>query len=163
MRFRARTRFDPCRPALLIAGVLVFLLAGSAVVASPTYSIGTYSGKTSQGQHFTLFVVDSSTCVGTNGPVRPCLYASGPNNVELMVSTTCPGGSVGGSYGVELGPSVIPSNGVVNQRQGLSPGTFTSHIVLTTHRTATGFFIAHPSQRVHERQGHLHGQAYRTH
>jgi hypothetical protein len=86
--------------------------------------------------------VDSSTCVGTNGPVRPCLYASGPNNVELMVSTTCPGGSVGGSYGVELGPSVIPSNGVVNQRQGLSPGTFTSHIVLTTHRTAMGFFIA---------------------
>jgi hypothetical protein len=41
MRFLARTRFDPFRPALLIAGVLVFLLAGSAVVASPTYSIGT--------------------------------------------------------------------------------------------------------------------------
>ena len=149
MRLLARTRFDPLRPALVIASVLMLLLAPSAVAASPTSSIGTYSGETSQGQHFTLFVAPTASCLGTNGPVRLCLYASGPNNVQLIVNTTCSGGSLGTSYGVELGPSVIPSNGVVNQRQslsseqqGLSPGTFTSHIVLTTHRTANGYFIA---------------------
>ena len=141
MRFLTRTRFDSLRSALVIAGVLMFLVAPSAEAASPTYAIGTYSGTTSQNQHFTLFVVDSA-CPGSNSPVRLCLYASGPNNVELMVATTCPGGSSGSSFGVELGPSVIPRNGVVNQRQGLSPGTMMSHIVLTTHHTATGYFIA---------------------
>ena len=141
MRFLARTRFDPIRPAVVIAGVLIILLAPSAVAASPTSSVGTYSGTTSQGEHFTLFVAPTASCQGTNGPVRLCLYASGPNNVQLMLNTTCPGGTSGSSYGVELGPSFIPSNGVVNQRQGLSPGTFTSHIVLTAHHTANGYFI----------------------
>jgi hypothetical protein len=141
MRFLARTRFDPLRPALAIADVLMLLLTPSAAAASPTSSIGTYSGKTSQGQYFTMFVAPTASCLGTNGPVRLCLYASGPNNVQLMVNTTCPGGSLGSSYGVELGPSFVPSNGVVNQRQSLSPGTFASHIALTTHRAANGYFI----------------------
>jgi hypothetical protein len=110
----------------------MFLPAGSAMAAQPTFGIGTYSGTTSQGQHFTLFVVDYA-CV-TGKPGHLCLYASGPNNVELLVGTTCPGGAAGGSFGVDLGPSVVPVNGIVNQRQGLSPGT--------THHTATGYFVA---------------------
>jgi hypothetical protein len=141
MRFLTRTRFDFLRSVLVIAGVLILLLDGTAAAASLNSSIGTYSGTTSQGQHFTFFVVDSA-CPATNSPERLCLYASGPNNVELTVGTTCPAGGSGSSYGVDLGPSVVASNGVVNQRQGLSPGTFTSHIVLTTHRTATGYFVA---------------------
>ena len=141
MTFQKRTRLETLRSALVSAGVMMFLLSGTAVAAAPTFSVGTYSGVTSQGQHFTLFVADSA-CVGTTGPMRPCLYASGPNNVEVLVSTKCPSGSAGGSFGVDFGPNVIPGNGVVNQRQGLSPGTFNSHIVLSTHHTATGFFIA---------------------
>jgi hypothetical protein len=141
MKFLAHTRFKSLCSALAIAGVLMLGLGGSALAASPTFSVGTYSGTTGQGQHFTLFVVDSA-CVGTTVPARPCLYASGPNNVELLVKTNCPSESSGSSYGVDLGPSVVPRNGVINQRQGLSPGTFTSHIVLTTHDTATGYFIA---------------------
>jgi len=141
VRFLTRSKRVFLRSALVITGLLMFLPDGAAVAASPTYGIGTYSGTTSQSQHFTLFVADSS-CVRSTGPVRLCLYASGPNNVELLVSTTCSDGSTGGSYGVDLGPSVIPSNGIVNQRQGLSPGTFNSHIVLTTHHTATGYFVA---------------------
>jgi len=143
MRFLTRTSVPPLWPMLAIAGAMTLLFATPSAAASPGFSVGTYSGVTSQGQHFTLFVADTATCVGTSGTVlRPCLYASGPNNVELLVSTTCASGSAGGSFGVDLGPSVIPSNGVVNQRQGLSPGTFTSHIVVTTRHTATGFFIA---------------------
>jgi hypothetical protein len=141
MRLLTRTRSDSLRSALVIAGVLMFLVAPSAEAASPKYAIGTYSGTTSQSEHLTLFVVDSA-CPGSNSPVRPCLCASGSNNLELMVATTCPGGSSGSSFGVELDPSVIPGNGVVNQRQGLSPGTLVSHIVLTTHHAATGYFIA---------------------
>lgn len=135
-----RSKSAPVWSALALSLVLMFL-PGVAVAAAPNFAVGTYSGTTSQGQHFTLFVADSS-CVRSSGPVRICLYASGPNNVQLLVSTTCTGGSEGGSFGVDLGPSFVPSNGVVNQRQGLSPGTFTSHIVLTRHNTATGFFVA---------------------
>ena len=141
MKFRARTRFKSLWSALMIAGALMLVFDGSALAAAPTFGIGTYSGTTSQGQHFTLFVVDSA-CVTTTGPPRLCLYASGPDNVQLLVNTTCPSGSSGGSFGVDLGPSVIPRNGVINQRQGLSPGTFDSHIVLSTHHTATGYFVA---------------------
>jgi len=126
---------------LLIVGALALSLAPSATAASAKFVVGTYSGTTSQGQHFTLFVADSA-CVRASGPVRPCLYASGPNNVQVIVTTTCPNGSTGSSYGVELGPSFIPANGVVNQHQGLSPGTFRSQIVVSTHRTARGYFIA---------------------
>jgi hypothetical protein len=132
---KARLRY-----AFVLLGIMTFLPTGSANAAQPTYGVGTYSGTTSQGQHFTLFVADYA-CV-TGKPGHLCLYASGPNNVELLVGTTCPGGAAGGSFGVDLGPSVVPVNGIVNQRQGLSPGTFTSHIVLTTHHTATGFFVA---------------------
>src|ERR1035441_4559519 len=81
MKFLTRTRFDSLRSALVIAGVLMFLVAPSAEAASPTYGIGTYSGTTSQNQHFTLFVVDSA-CPGSNSPVRLCLYASGPRSEE---------------------------------------------------------------------------------
>jgi len=141
MRFLDSRKFKSLWAALVIAGGLILVVDGSAVAASPTFSIGTYAGTTSQGEHFTLFVVDS-TCIGTSAPARLCLYASGPNNVQLLVNTTCPSGGSGSSFGVDLGPSVVPRNGIINQRQGLSPGTFSSHIVLTTHHTATGYFIA---------------------
>ncbi len=137
----------PIKPLKATLRATSFLLAGllasasMASAATPAFSIGTYSGTTSQGQHFTLFVADSS-CVSSSGPPRLCLYSSGPNNVQVLVSTKCANGSTGGSYGVDLGPNFIPSNGVVNQRQGLSPGTFVSHIVLTTHHTASGYFVA---------------------
>lgn len=140
MRFLTRSRKVHRRSAFVLFGLLMFMPAGSAMAAQPTFGIGTYSGTTSQGQHFTLFVVDYA-CV-TGKPGHLCLYASGPNNVELLVGTTCPGGAAGGSFGVDLGPSVVPVNGIVNQRQGLSPGTFSSHIALTKHDTATGYFVA---------------------
>lgn len=104
MRFLTRTRFDFLRSVLVIAGVLILLLDGTAAAASLNSSIGTYSGTTSQGQHFTFFVVDSA-CLATNSPERLCLYASGPNNVELTVGTTCPAGGSGSSYGVDLDPT----------------------------------------------------------
>jgi hypothetical protein len=140
MWFRRVSRVDQVRAALTVLGLVTVLTSGVAA-AAPTFIVGTYAGTTSQGQHFTFFVT-LSACTKSSGPTHACLYASGPNNVELIVGTKCAGESAGGSFGVDLGPTVIPSNGVVNQRQGLSPGTFTSHIVLTTHRTATGFFIA---------------------
>jgi hypothetical protein len=141
MQSLQRSRIRQLRFALAVAGLSILLSSGTAVAASPAFVVGTYSGTTSQGQHFTFFVV-TSACTKSTGPVHPCLYASGPNNVELLVGTKCAGGSAGSSFGVDLGPSVIPNNGVVTQRQGLSPGTFTSRIVLTTHRTATGYFVA---------------------
>jgi len=125
---------------LVMAGVLLAVPVATASPA-PSARVGTYSGKTSQHKRFTMFVVDSP-CPGSASPVRLCLYASGPNNVELLVDTTCKGGASGSTYGVELGPSVIPRNGVVKQRQGLAPGTFTSHIVLKGNGTASGYFIA---------------------
>lgn len=144
MRLLTRSRVDHLGPALVIASLLFLLPYGVAAAAAPTFSVGTYSGTTSQGNHFTLFVVNSS-CTKSSGPLRLCLYASGPNNVQLLVGTKCSGGSPGGAYGVDLGPSNIPKSGVVNQRQGLSPGTFTSHIVLSTHHTASGYFVAQAS------------------
>jgi hypothetical protein len=129
---------------LVAAGASIFLFNGAASSASLTTSIGTYSGTTSQGEKFTFFVVDSA-CPASSSPVRLCLYASGPNNVQLLVNTTCPTGSPGypgSSFGVNLGPSVIPTTGVVTQRQGLSPGTLYSRIVLTSHHTASGYFLA---------------------
>jgi hypothetical protein len=62
--------------------------------------------------------------------------------VQVIVKTTCPNGSEGSTYGVDLVANFIPRNGVVDQRQGLSPGTFTSQIVLNTHRTSKEYFIA---------------------